>query len=595
MSPNRKSTTVAASVAAVLFAVGLAGPSRAAELPNGVAAGDVTGESGVLWARAEKTGRMRFEISGRADLKGAKKYNVTVSNTTVPAKVKVDDLDPGRTYYYRATDAAGNSSVGRFRTPPRECTNTAVRFGVSGDWRGELAPYPSIRNVPQRNLDFFIEHGDTIYAERYSGPPEPAARTLPEYRARHDEVMSTRFGLNTWRDLRGSTAILATIDDHEVINDFAGGAPPSSNPADFDQTGAYINETDRYKAGLRAFQEYMPIADRRYGETGDPRTAKKPKLFRSRTYGNAAAVIVLDNRSFRDQELVPANLGSPADVGRFLVQSFDPSRTMLGAAQLNDLKAKLLRAQQRGVVWKFVLTPEPIQNLGVLIAEDRYEGYAAERTQILKFVTDNHIDNVVFVTADIHGTLVNNVTYQMGPGQPQIPTGTFEISTGAVAFEEPFGPTVAGLAAQLGFITPLQKAYYDSLPAYPGLGKDNFIEQLVNGQVTQLGYDPVGLNNSNIQVSSSAGGYVATHIYGWTEFNVDRDSKSLTVTTYGIPSYTYDQLQANTAAVVGSQPAVWQSFSVLPVIGPDFGRSCRGGDDDHEGDDEDDGDHEHDH
>jgi len=586
MSPNRKPTMVAASVAAVLFAMGLAGSSRAAELPNGVAAGDVTGESGVLWARAEKTGRMRFEISSRADLKGAKKYNVTVSNTMVPAKVKVDDLDPGRTYYYRATDAAGNSSTGRFRTPPGECTNTAVRFGVTGDSRGELSPYPSIRNVPQRNLDFFIEHGDTIYAERYSGPEEPTARNLSEYRARHNEVMSTRFGLNTWRDLRGSTALLATIDDHEVVNDFAGGAPPSSAPGEFDQTGAYINETDRYKAGLQAFQEYMPIADRRYGETGDPRTAQKPKLFRSRTYGNAAAVIVLDNRSFRDQELVPANLGSPADVGRFLYQSFDPSRTMLGAAQLNDLKAKLLRAQQRGVVWKFVLTPEPIQNLGVLIAEDRYEGYAAERTQILKFITDNHIDNVVFVTADIHGTLVNNLTYQMAPFQPQIPTGAFEISTGAVAFEEPFGPTVAGLAAQLGFITPLQKAYYDSLPAYPGLGKDNFIEQLVNGQVTQLGYDPVGLNNSNIQVSSSAGGYVATHIYGWTEFNVDRDSKALTVTTYGIPSYTYDQLQANTAAVVGQQPAVWQTFSVQPVIGADFGKRCGGGDDDE-------GEHEH--
>ncbi len=48
-----------------------------------------------------------------------------------------------------------------------------------------------------------------------------------------------------------------------------------------------------------------------------------------------------------------------------------------------------------------MLTPEPIQNLGVLIAEDRFEGYAAERTQILKFINDQHIDNVVFVTADI--------------------------------------------------------------------------------------------------------------------------------------------------------------------------------------------------
>jgi 3-phytase/alkaline phosphatase D len=574
MPSNPKSIRVATAVAAVLFTAGLAGPASAAQLPNGVAAGDVTDNSAVLWARADSAGRVRFQLGVRPELKGAKEYSATVVDTTVPVKVRVDHLAPGKTYYYRATDAAGNSSTGRFKTSPKACANTAVRFGVGGDWRGELAPYPSIRNVPQRNLDFFVEHGDTIYAERYSGPQEPPARTLPEYRARHNEVMSERFGLNTWRDLRGSTAIFATIDDHEVTNDFAGGAPPSSNTADFDQTGAYINETERYKAGLQAFQEYMPIEDHRYGNTGDPRTAQKPKLFRSRTYGNAAAVIVLDNRSFRDQELVPANLANPADVGRFLVQSFDPSRTMLGAAQLDDLKRELLRAQQRGVVWKFVLTPEPIQNLGVLIAEDRFEGYAAERTQILKFINDQHIDNVVFVTADIHGTLVNNLTYQMGPFQPQIQTGTFEISASAVAFEEPFGPTVADLAAQLGFISPAQKAYYDSLPAYPGLGKDNFIEALVNGQTAQFGYDPVGLTNSPIQVSNSVGGYVATHIYGWTEFNVDHDSKALTITTYGIPSYTYDELNANTSAVVDQQPTVWQTFSVLPVIGPDFASDC---------------------
>jgi 3-phytase/alkaline phosphatase D len=386
--------------------------------------------------------------------------------------------------------------------------------------------------------------------------------------------MSERYGLNTWRDLRGSTAILATIDDHEVINDFAGGAPPSSNPTDFDQTGAYINETARYKAGLQAFHEYMPIEDRRYGNTGDPRTAKKPKLFRSRTYGNAAAVIVLDNRSFRDKGLLPADPYSAADIRRFLVQAFDPTRTMLGAAQLDELKQSLLQAQQRGVVWKFVMTPEPIQNLGVLIAEDRFEGYASERTQILKFIADQHIENVVFVTADLHGTLVNNLTYQLGPGQPQLASGAFEIVTGAVAFEQPFGPTVVDLATQLGFLTAEERAAYYGLPAFPGLGKDNFIEQLVNGQIVPLGYDAMGLTGSNIQVSYSLGGYVATSIYGWTEFEVDRDSKALTITTYGIDAYTYDDLQTKRADVVAREPSVWQRFRVQPVIGPDYGKSC---------------------
>jgi len=579
MSSNPKPSWVAAAVGAVLFTAAGVGPVLAAELPNGVAAGDVTEHAGVLWARTDNAGRMRFEVSTRADFNGARKYTVTVSDTTVPAKVRVDQLEPSMTYYYRATDAVGNASTGRFRTPPKACTDTAVRFGVSGDWRGELAPYPSIRNAAQRDLDFFVKNGDTIYAERYSGPQEPTASTLPEYRARHNEVLSERYGLNTWRDLRGSTAILATIDDHEVVNDFQGGAAPSSDPADFDQTGAYINETERYRAGLQAFHEYMPIERRLYGNTGDPRTARKPKLFRSRTYGNAAAVIVLDNRSFRDAGLPAANFADQADVVRFLIQSFDPTRTMLGAAQLDQLEESLLQAQQRGVVWKFVVTPEPMQNLGVLFASDRFEGYAAERSRILKFIADEQIDNVVFVSADVHGTLVNNLTYQVGPFQPQLATGAFEVVTGAVAFEEPFGPTVVDLAVQIGLISPGLKAYYDSLPTLPGLGKDNFIEGLVNQQMAPLGYDPLGLTNSSIQVSSSTGGYVATHIYGWTEFDIDRDSKALTVTTYGIDSYTYADLQADSTDVISRQPVVWQSFRIEPVIGSNSAGNCGVGQD----------------
>jgi len=50
--------------------------------------------------------------------------------------------------------------------------------------------------------------------------PVAQATTLQEYRAKQSEVYETRFGLNTLGDLRTST-ILATIDDHEVINDFA--------------------------------------------------------------------------------------------------------------------------------------------------------------------------------------------------------------------------------------------------------------------------------------------------------------------------------------------------------------------------------------
>jgi Ca2+-binding RTX toxin-like protein len=205
--------------------------------------------------------------------------------------------------------------------------------------------------------------------------------------------------------------------------------------------------------------------------------------------------------------------------------------------------------------------------LGVLIAQDRYEGYAAERTEILKFINDNKITNVVFVSADIHGTLVNNLTYQEGVGKPQIATSAFEVVTGSVAYDAPFGPTVANLALSAGLITAQQKAFYD---AQSNAGKDAFIKGIVNGGLTPLGYDPVGLDNNLSQANGLInakllqGDYVATNTYGWTEFNIDPATQKLTVTTWGIDAYTRSQLEANPSAITSLQPQIVSQFEVTP-------------------------------
>jgi alkaline phosphatase D len=75
------------------------------------------------------------------------------------------------------------------------------------------------------------------------------------------------------------------------------------------------------------------------------------------------------------------------------------------------LKNDLLKAQQNGITWKFIMSSDPIQNFGIPVAGDRWEGYAAERTDLLRFIKENNIKNVVFATGDFHGYVVNNVTY----------------------------------------------------------------------------------------------------------------------------------------------------------------------------------------
>jgi phosphodiesterase/alkaline phosphatase D-like protein len=219
----------------------------AGTLPNGVAAGDTTSTSTVLWARGTALGGVLFEVSTDASLTpNLLTATATITTLLQPVKLEITGLTPATTYYYRATDAAGASGEGQFRTAA-EIGFSGLRFGVSGDWEGELAPYPSIANADERDLEFFVELGDTIVAG--------SATSLDEFRLKHDEVYSSYFGLNTWADLRASTSILATIDDNDVRDNFAGGAAPSSNPDFSGYPGTYINDTELYQNALQAFQE----------------------------------------------------------------------------------------------------------------------------------------------------------------------------------------------------------------------------------------------------------------------------------------------------------------------------------------------------
>jgi alkaline phosphatase D len=398
--------------------------------PNGISSGDVTQTSAVLWTRAVETGPLTFQIATDPSFSHVIKHKkVAVKDPAVPVKVEFDHLklDPGQEYFYRAIDKSGDVIEGRFDTPATLGTHDGFHFGVIGDWMGQLAPFVSIKNAASADLDLVIKLGDTVYADLPPPPAHPAS-TLEDFQLAHDEVYSSHLGFNFLTDLQATTSVISVIDDHEVTNDFAGGAPPSSDSRFNSKHADFINETTLYKNGLKAFGQYNAIEDRIYKHTNDDLFKGAPDLYRYNTYGSDAAVIMLDARSFRDPEVPePANPLDPEQVFQFVAHSFDPSRTMLGDIQLIRLEHDLLDAQDKGVTWKFVMLPEPIQNFGPVIAPgDRFEGYAAERNALLKFIDQNHIENVVFVSTDTHWTSINNLTYQETPGGPQIATSVFD-------------------------------------------------------------------------------------------------------------------------------------------------------------------------
>ncbi|MGF1445614.1 MAG: alkaline phosphatase D family protein [Pikeienuella sp.] len=554
---------------------------RTRTLPEGIASGDVSEDSIVLWTRTTALGDVTFTVFDESGLLPRKVAEMTVEATDpeIPVKVVVEGLEPGTAYSYTVKDASRASLTGEFTTAHAAGYN-GLRFGVTGDWRGDLNPYSGIANMDERELDFAVLLGDTVYHDIPS-LAGLATTEIDGMRAKYREVYGSRAGENFWADAKASTPVFATIDDHEVFDNFAGGATADTEDRVPEVTG-FVNDTVAFENGLQVFQEYHPIEDVFYGFNDDPRFSQERQLYRTQNFGDDAAIFILDQRSFRDTQIdSPEPDDDPAfddpEIQAYLQESFDPSRTLLGRTQLNQVKADLLAAEEDGITWKFVNTPEPIQDFGEF-STDAWGGYEAERTDLLNFIEDNDIDNVVFIAADIHGTFVNNIYNRQGPNAELTPTGMWEITTGSVGFWPGAGATAIGLGTLDGDVSFSDAFEFLSLPTVPDMDdvvddRDDFVKAFYNEQrLAPLGLDPLGLDDNLpeadglIDAELLQGDWVAANSFGWTEFEIDAQTQDLTVTTWGVPEYTTVGAIFTPFRVSALEPEIFSQFVVSPEL-----------------------------
>ena len=102
-------------------------------LPQMVAAGDVTTDSAVLWARVSSKGPVLFRVIGRGT-PPPRVHNAhfVVKDPTIPANVEISGLQDGTTYDYTVSAPSGESLHGTFRTPAA-VGRKGLHFGVSGN------------------------------------------------------------------------------------------------------------------------------------------------------------------------------------------------------------------------------------------------------------------------------------------------------------------------------------------------------------------------------------------------------------------------------------------------------------------------------
>jgi len=418
--------------------------------PHGFAAGDVTPTSAVLWTRRPPPLDVAAQVSPDARFSA-----LAFSAEATPSaerggflKFTATGLRPGTRYYFRfQVGGTVYSETGTFVTAPPPDSRADVRLAFSGDadstnWsKGSGFAFGLLDALAAEALDLFLFIGDTIYAD--SPLAAQPARTLADYRAKHLEART----VPAMQRLLRRAPVVVIWDDHEVQNDFD---RETVDPA-------------RFAAGHQAFVEAWPIAEQPEG-----------RLYRSFRYGREVEIFVLDLRSYRTRQLskTAACMNPPGgrrpDLAPTLPQSLrsafslvssqlsllvpaaclqalaDPTRTILGAAQKAWLKERLQRSE---ATWKLIVSEVPMQEFFAL-PYDRWEGYAAERAEILRFIRGGPIRNVVWLSADMHAVLVNDV--RLSTFAPAEPTGMKEVVAGPIAtapfareLELFFGPAVA--------------------------------------------------------------------------------------------------------------------------------------------------------
>lgn len=520
-------------------------PASTAPFAYGVAVGDMTSDSAVLWTRTPAAADVTPELSETQDFTQVTTLPAAQSTEVADFTIKVtaSGLKPGTRYYYRFKAGNDVSLAGTFETAFAPDQNVPVAFAFTGDADWKWKPYPLVGYLSREKLDFFVFLGDLLY-ETTDMAGKTAVEDLAGYRWKYRENREPRPNDDSkmvpMLDLYRNFGQYSVFDNHETGLSKADKNAPSYNEGGAPFNGKATNQSEGFKARIQAYREYQPVREQIITDSGDPRLDGTNKFYKATQWGANLEMIVVDDRSYRDTRLTPGK-----------DETYGCDRTMLGAPQMKWLQDTLLTAKQNKITWKVIIISSPIQQLGkaAQVGADLDSGkswpgdYVCERDKLLAFIDTNAIDNVVFVTTDNHYTVINNLKYDSTPGDPKSPQ-----KAARNAFEVLTGPLGASAGNPSGLkVDTKGLAIRDA---------DKQILGVLNGDLPntdgkllglkQAGLDPVGLEAdfpgldvSSIRATGVAAGMVDpldfasfnTYAYAVLAF----DQSSITVTVKGFP------------------------------------------------------------
>jgi len=378
--------------------------ARGGSFPQGIGSGQPSQRGISLWTRLEgfdRPQRLRLEVARDPDFRRVIERRTLRAGPgrdhTVETRLGRRLLSPGEEYFYRFETRDQSSGVGRFRTLRPADSREPVRIAFFSCQDYQAGFYGAHSAIAGEDVDLAVCLGDYIYERTfYEGPRRDTlgangdgeVQTLPEYRAKYQLYKADP----DLQAMHAAHPFLAIWDDHEVEDNYAGAGPGDATQQ------ARVPFLERKSAAYQAFYDYMPFSR----IAGTPRVGHD--LYRRLTLGANAELFLLDERQYRDDQPCDDAFFTPCP------EAETEPRRFLGRRQMDWLKRGL---RESSATWKLIGNQLMIMSLDgaptAPIIKDSWDGYGVDRRELMTHLAARGIDNVSFLTGDIHTFFAGDV------------------------------------------------------------------------------------------------------------------------------------------------------------------------------------------